>query len=514
MRAALSTIFISFRRLSRLSKIAAATGAAATFALALTAAALTTSVLFAQTPTPTPAPAQSPTQPQKPTPKPTTPGAPTTPQIATSPEVQAPSSKHYPILVIAHGTEPFWSLRLGMKGPERLDRVGYPEMALDPADIIPDDSGGAWTYRAKDSAANADVTVKLARDPCSDSMSETKYTFTVVIEQSELGILKGCGQSEPDKFPEFRKKNRLDDTEPLDTTPAGKDKDKDKDKKSVLDPITKFSPPVAIAYIDATGKIIVSHGQLKKTAAPSGQEPALSHDGKKLLYTRSDSKTGPERSIVLYDFDSGRSRDLVTGNAREAFWSPDDSRVAFLKFDTAGNQWQLWTLPLNAPEKAAAVAPQNFDALHGWVSPTTLLVTDKQNAYWLGDDGKPQQTVPLKDIYGSTFDVMSSDTIRSHPLNPDLLLVSAYYLNTPPGAPTDSVSLNSTFFLYEVRGKRRVILGPTDSFSRDAEWSRDGLQIYFTRGVPGKIPLAINRIFWDGSVLRRYLPGSNLVIGK
>ena len=32
----------------------------------------------------------------------------------------APQSRHYPILLIAQGSEPSWSLRLGMKGPERF----------------------------------------------------------------------------------------------------------------------------------------------------------------------------------------------------------------------------------------------------------------------------------------------------------------------------------------------------------------------------------------------------------
>ena len=96
---------------------------------------------------------------------------------------------------------------------------------------------------------------------------------------------------------------------------------------------------------------------------------------------------------------------------------------------------------------------ENFD---GWVNPTTVLASDMQNAYWLSED-KPTQTVPLKEIYGNSFQIMSSDTIRVCPINPDLLLVSAYYQNTPAGAPTDQVGLNQTFFLYEVRSHRRTI---------------------------------------------------------
>jgi hypothetical protein len=99
-------------------------------------------------------------------------------------------------------------------------------------------------------------------------------------------------------------------------------------------------------------------------------------------------------------------------------------------------------------------------------------------------------------------------------VTPDLLLVSAYYLNAPAGAPTDVKGLNRTFFLYELRSKRRVVLGPSDSYARGAEWSRDGLQIFFTAGVPGKTPLATNRIFWDGTGVARYSGGTYLVVGK
>ncbi len=444
---------------------------------------------------------------QKPTPKPPSANSPSIPAQETIP---SPVSRHYPILIIAHGNEPFWSLRLGMKGPERLDRAGYPPIVLDPAEITADASGNSWTYDAKDDATGAMVAVKLTRDTCSDMMSDTKYTFSVEVDHAQIGPLKGCGQSAPDKFPEFRKKNQLDMPEDTDTKDSSKDKDKD-NKKTVLDPITNFHPPVATAFFDSAGRLILSRGEIRKTAAPSGQEPALSHDGKLLLYTRSDSKTGPERSIMLYEFDTGRTREIAGNNVREAFWSPDDTRIAYLKFD--GKIWQVWTTPISAPEKGTLLSPLNIDSLHGWVNPTTVLAADMQNAYWLSED-KPSQTVPLKDIYGDNFQIMSSDCIRTNPINSDLLVVSAYYLKAPPGAPTDQMGLNQTFFLYEVRSHRRTILGPADAFTRTAEWSRDGLQIFFTRGVPGKTPLVTDRMFWDGTGEKRYSAGNSLVVGK
>jgi hypothetical protein len=390
-----------------------------------------------------------------------------------------------------------------MKGPERLDRVGYPPIVLEPGEVTTEDPGKVWTYKAKDTATGADVAVKLTRDPCSDSMSDTKYTFRIAVDHAQIGTLNGCGQSTPDKFPEFRKKNQLD---PDENAAAN-----DKDKKTVLDPITNFKPPVAIAYLDASGRVILSRGETKRTVAVAGSELALSHDGKKLLYTRSDSKTGPERTIVLYDADSGKSKDLVSGNVRQAFWSPDDSQTVFLKFD--GQRWQLWSLPLSAPEKAAALYPESILSLQGWVAPNTLLATDTQNAHWIGEDGKAQQTIPLNEIYGDTFQIMSSDTIRVSPINSDLLLVSAYYANAPAGAPTDSMGLTSAFFLYEVKSKRRVVLCPPDTWARSAEWSRDGLQVFFSKLGPGKV-FQNNRIFWDGTGPRHSDGAADLVIGK
>src|SRR5579859_129465 len=438
--------------------------------------------------------------------------------VANAP-IASPVSRHYPILILAHGNEPSWSLRLGMKGPERLDRSGYPPIVLDPDEIVADEPGVSWVYHAKDTVTGADVAVELSRESCSDGTSDTKYTFKAELQHAQIGTLNGCGQSAPEKFPEFRKKNHLDpdynaddkDKDKSKEKDKSQDKDKDKDKKSVLDPITNFQLPTAVAYLDAAGKVIFSRGAIRRTVAPEGSELAVSHDGKKLLYTRSDSKTGPERTIVLYDWDTGRLRDLVTTNVRSAFWSPDDSRVAFLKND--GKIWQVWTLPVSAPATASQFSPQQVDALHGWISPTTILASDLQNAYWLSDD-KPPQTVALKEIYGDSFQVMSSDTLRANPINADLLLVSAYYLKTPTGAPTDSVGLNSTFFLYEVLAKRRTILGPANSYQRGAEWSRDGLQIFYTLGVPGKVPLSTWSIFWDASNPHRFNSGAFFVIGK
>src|ERR1700694_4840464 len=117
------------------------------------------------------APAQTPAQTKKP---PTA----TTPAVAAAPA--SPQSKHFPILLLATGNNPAWSLRVGQKGPERLDRPGYPPIPLEPAEITREGNGDAWTYRAKDAATSATVTAHLFREACSDAMSATKYTFRAV----------------------------------------------------------------------------------------------------------------------------------------------------------------------------------------------------------------------------------------------------------------------------------------------------------------------------------------------
>jgi hypothetical protein len=50
-------------------------------------------------------------------------------------------------------------------------------------------------------------------------------------------------------------------------------------------------------------------------------------------------------------------------------------------------------------------------------------------------------------------------------------------------------------------------------FAQDGEWSRDGLQIFFTGSENSRRP-AIFRIFWDGTGSQKYASGSGLVVGQ
>jgi uncharacterized membrane protein len=394
----------------------------------------------------------------------------------------APQSKHYPILLIASGTEPSWSLRIGMKGAERLERPNYPSIPLDPGEIEQEGTAEAWLYHAKDTATGADVTVHLSREACSDHMSDIKNPFRAVVNHAQIGELIGCAKIAPDQFPEFKQKN-LDDDDP--------------DKKKVVPTITNFKPPVAVAYLDPAGKVMFARGATPaKTVAPQGSQLCLSHDGKRLLFTREDQ--GSDRTIVLYDTVSSKSTDLIRGTVQSAFWSPDDSQIAFLKL--AEQVWHVWTVPANAPDRAAQLSNDSVLALQGWQDVHTVLASDASELRFLRTESPPS-SLDLHEIYGSAFQIAPADLIRASPVNSDLLLISA------------SAGIGNPVFLFEIKSKRRVPLTPPNLYATSAEWSRDGMQIFFTTRDAAKNP-AICRIFWDGSGFKRQRPGSGMVIGQ
>ena len=432
--------------------------------------------------------AQAPAQTKKP---------PTPPVTGTAPA--SPQSKHFPILLLASGNNPAWSVRIGQKGPERLDRPGYPPIALEPAEVTHDPSGDAWIYHAKDTQSGVSVSVRVSREACSDGMSATKYTFRAAVEDPQLGAWNGCARIAAELFPRITNQSEDDPDDPTKKKPAPETT------------VTGFKSPTAIAYINSAGKIVVSRGAVKKIVGPAGTDLALSHDGKKLLYVRSDAKPGPESTIVLYDYDTGRSRDVVHGTVRQPFWSLDDTRVAYLT--NQDQKWQVWTVSATPPETPTPLYTNNINSLHGWVDTHLFLATDLQNAYWITDDGKVTQTVPLQEIYGPAFQVRESDTIRVNPGNPDLLLVSADYAPPPLGTPAGANRPSSGLFLYEVRSKRRVVLSPPDQSASHGEWSRDGVQAFYTVRLSSGAS-STYRVFWDGSASKRYVPATNFVIGQ
>jgi hypothetical protein len=388
---------------------------------------------------------------------------------------------------------------------------------LEAADVTHESAADSWTYHAKDTATGATVAVHLTRESCSGPTPPpstlpaapppatttislppvfTKFSFRASVDHSQIGTLTGCARIAAELFPK------------INNQPA--DDDEDAKPKTPVPTVTNFKSPVATAYLNSSNQLILKRGSVVKIVAQNGYQPSVSNDGKKLLYTH-DEKS-PERTISIYDSATGKSTELLRGSIQRPFWSPDDVRFAFEKF--VDGKWQLWMAPIESPDRAVCLYPGDLLSVHAWADAHTILANDSQQLYWIGDDGVVRQSVPEKEILGEAFSFSSANFFRIHPLNPDLLLVDADWLKPPSGFPVDPHMGNGVgFFLYELRSKRRVILSPPGMFANNAEWSRDGLQIFFT-GTDSSKRSATYRIFWDGTGLRRYSDALNLVIGQ
>lgn len=413
------------------------------------------------------------------------------------------SSTHYPILLLALGNEPSWNLRIGSKGPERLDRPNYPPIPLEPAEVSREGVADVWTYHAKDSQTGASVMVHLSREACSDPPATTKFTFRATVEHTQLGTMLGCARVATELFPK------------INNQPTDDEDDEDAKDKPAPPTVTDFKVPTAIAYVSG-GKTMLKRGKTTRIV-PDKADPdfSLSHDGKKLLFVTEDPALST-RSISQYDIDANRVTPLIRGSVRNPVWSPDDMRIAFLKQDD--NKWQLWVasaMSATDPASAVSLASSPLDAIEGWVDAHTILVSDREQLYWITDDGRLTQALSLKELCGSDFTPGKDFSARVHPLNPDLLLVSAFFLHPPKDLPASSKEGDVTaFFEYELLSKRRTPLDIPDLAINHPEWSRDGLQIYFSAAAKPPAKSGMYRVFWDGTTPTWYLAGTGMVIGQ
>ena len=421
----------------------------------------------------------------------------------------SPQSTHYPILILAFGNDPNWNLRIGLKGPERLDRTGYPPIPLEPAEVTHDAGADSWTYHAKDTATGAVVTVHLSREACTDASTDTltatpppsgKYTFRVSADHAQIGSLKGCARIATELFPK------------INNQPDQEEDDAKKKPPVPVSTVTNFKLPIAFAYLNTSGSVVFKRGPVARVVSPRPSSGlCVSHDGKKLLFTADDAP-GPIRSLYEYVFDTSAKHELLRVNVRQAFWSPDDKRIAYLKWDNSA--WSLWTMNADNPQLGTNILTREGLELYGWPDEHTLLGSDYGSLLWISDDGTVRQQLSFQEVFGTAYHLARIDGVQSNPANPDILLISLWYVPAAGELPLDKHEGNSpALLLYEIKSKRRVVLTPVGTWAESAEWSRDGLQIFFT-GTDSSKHSATYRIFWDGIGLQKYVSGTGLVIGQ
>jgi Tol biopolymer transport system component len=229
------------------------------------------------------------------------------------------------------------------------------------------------------------------------------------------------------------------------------------------------------------------------------------------LFTADDAP-GPIRTLYQYDFDTSAKHELLRANVRNPFWAPDDKKIAFLKWDNSA--WSLWTMSPDNPQAGTNIFTREGLELYGWSDDHTLLGSNFEGLLWISDDGNIQQQLPFQEILGSGYHLARIDDARVNPANPDILLISFWYVPPAGELPLDKHEGNSpALLMYEIKSKRRVVLTPVGTWAESAEWSRDGLQIFFT-GTDSSKHAATYRMFWDGTSLQKFAAGTGLVVGQ
>jgi Tol biopolymer transport system component len=269
-----------------------------------------------------------------------------------------------------------------------------------------------------------------------------------------------------------------------------------------------ISNAVTLAYIDTAGHVIY-----KPEGAPprvietkNGYDLCLSRDGKRLLYARG-AADGPNRTMVLYDAPTGKSRDVMSGLVSNGRWSPDSTQVSFFKMDRSANAWQLWIMPAVDPSKATVISKLNLDFIVDWTPDNkTVIVGDGERIYWFGVDGKQQKTVPIMDVYGKEYQWMSSDVLRFQPGNPGRMSMSVYYMETPKDVPFEETGGFATVLIYDWSTKKKTALLNTKTFGHDAVWTPDGAWLYYTRQEKLS-KFAVWRMHPDGTGQERIVAG-------
>jgi len=89
---------------------------------------------------------------------------------------------------------------------------------------------------------------------------------------------------------------------------------------------------------------------------------------------------------------------------------------------------------------------------------------NQTKVYWIGLDGKILRKVPTSLIYRQDLEWMSSNKIRIHPKNPNLLAVSA---------PYDETGMTSTLALFDIKSSKRDLVLTKKVWGDEAEWSPD-----------------------------------------
>jgi len=244
--------------------------------------------------------------------------------------------------------------------PERMDRPGYPPIPLEPAEVThrPPTRGSIMPRTPPRSGRSPHLTREACTRCYQRYLTTTpplggKYSFRASVDHAQIGSMAGCR-------PHRRR------TLPQDQQPARSGRRRGQEE-TACPTITNFKLP-----LPSPTRILPQRCfrpcTAKKFVRPR-HRTGLSHDGKKLLYTRSIQRPAPTApcSTILIPVNLW----IYAWPGAAAFWSPDDGRIVFPS--------KLWIAPGRSgrscrPSRIGpAFSPQPVNALHGWVDNHTIL---------------------------------------------------------------------------------------------------------------------------------------------
>jgi Tol biopolymer transport system component len=267
----------------------------------------------------------------------------------------------------------------------------------------------------------------------------------------------------------------------IDPGQAGARKELDKALRSKEETVSEAAIPtgklafVTSANFGSPGSISVMAGH-RLTATPAYDTRALEFlpDGIRLIYYANDFDV---HGIYLYDLTQDTDIPLVTNaeNGMEPSWSPDGSRIAFVKYSEGPKSCQIYTANIDGTESRQLTRGPYYNWTPRWSPDGRKLVLETTRNSNLEPDVNSggYRDIYVMDANGQNQINLTKKTYGHHPSwSPDGKSI-AYMSYGESGAANIYVMKSDGSF------KQNISHGVT----RDSEpvWSPDGQWIAFTR---------------------------------